>query len=367
MTCRHTRPAQPGGGAGLSRDRYFTRLTAEASRLAAGSTVAVAEAVMTGAARNGVAVVRPPGHHAEPEKMMGFCILNNVAVAARAAIDRMGARRVMVVDWDVHHGNGGQAAFLDSPEVLHCSVHRHDMVTVEEDGTPCDPYRFYPGTDDGGPHVVGVGAGAGFTANIGWESPGAGDAEYAEAFNRLVLPLGMAFQPDLILVAAGFDAVAGDPLGGGHVTPAGFAALTRALRPLADGRIVLVLEGGYETALIAQCMVECTSALLEPPPPPAPVPTPAPADPLALSAIAKSRAALAPFWPALARDDGFAAAAPATPPRAAPHDHAAFSPLSPDFAGAGSAAPHRFGVTELLTSLLSPITAPTRVVRGILS
>jgi acetoin utilization deacetylase AcuC-like enzyme len=203
----------------------------EAARLAAGGLVELCDAVRTGAAANGFALVRPPGHHAERARVMGFCFFNNVAVAA-AALRARGVERVCIVDWDLHHGNGTQHLFEDDPAVLYVSTHQ---------------YPFYPGT--GAATEVGRGAGEGRTVNLPFPA-GFGDAEFARAFDEIILPIARQFAPDFVLVSAGFDCDGRDPLGGLDVTPAGIGMMARACRRLADetaaGRIVAVLEGGYD-------------------------------------------------------------------------------------------------------------------------
>jgi len=218
----------------------------QAARLAAGSLLTVCEAVLAGEVRNGFALVRPPGHHAERDRAMGFCLFNNVALAA-AWLRQRGMRRVAIVDWDLHHGNGTQHLFEDDPSVLYVSTHQF----------PC-----YPGT--GGVDEVGRGAGAGRTLNLPFP-PGFGDAEYVRAFDEIVLPICRAFAPDFILVSAGFDCDRRDPLGALEVSPAGFARMARVLRTLAEeiagGRIAAVLEGGYALDAIVEGVDETLAAL----------------------------------------------------------------------------------------------------------
>jgi acetoin utilization deacetylase AcuC-like enzyme len=208
-----------------------------AARLAAGSVLAVCEAILAGEVRNGFALVRPPGHHAEHDRAMGFCLFNNVAVAA-AWLRARGIARVLIVDWDLHHGNGTQHLFETDADVLYVSTHQ---------------YPYYPGT--GAAEEVGRGAGAGRTLNLPFPA-GFGDAEYVHAFRELVTPVCRQFAPEFVLVSAGFDADHRDPLGGMTVTPAGFAAMARACTALAEecagGRIAAVLEGGYDLAGIVE-------------------------------------------------------------------------------------------------------------------
>jgi acetoin utilization deacetylase AcuC-like enzyme len=203
----------------------------EAARLAAGGLLALCEAVRAGEVDNGFALVRPPGHHAEHARAMGFCLFNNVAVAA-SALRASGVARVCIVDWDLHHGNGTQHLFEDDPNVLFVSTHQ---------------YPFYPGT--GAATEVGRGAGEGRTVNLPFPA-GFGDAEFARAFDEIVVPIARRFAPEFVLVSAGFDCDGRDPLGGLDVTPAGIAMMARACRQLAEetaaGRLVAVLEGGYD-------------------------------------------------------------------------------------------------------------------------
>jgi len=218
----------------------------EAARLAAGSLLTVCDAVLAGEVRNGFALVRPPGHHAEYDRAMGFCLFNNVALAA-AWLRARGLRRVAIVDWDLHHGNGTQHLFEDDPDVLYVSAHQF----------PC-----YPGT--GAVEEVGCGAGAGRTLNLPFP-PGFGDEEYVRAFDEVVLPVCRAFAPDFVLVSAGFDCDARDPLGQMRVSPAGFARMADACRALAEetagGRIAAVLEGGYDLSAIVEGVDEVLAAL----------------------------------------------------------------------------------------------------------
>ena len=235
-----------GRTAQLDGDTATSPGSVRASRLAAGATLGAVEAVMRGQARNAFALVRPPGHHAVPDHAMGFCVLNNVAIAAEAALQE-GAKRVLVLDWDVHHGNGTQDHFWKRGEVLYQSVHQ---------------YPFYPGSGD--VEEIGGEAGAGFTVNCPLP-PGQTDADYGALFHDVLLPVAEQFCPDLILVSAGFDAHAEDPLGGMRVTERGFAAMTTAVRDLATrvcgGRLVLALEGGYALGGLSRSVHACLEVL----------------------------------------------------------------------------------------------------------
>jgi acetoin utilization deacetylase AcuC-like enzyme len=215
---------------------------------AAGGVIDLALAVTRGDLQGGLAPVRPPGHHATREQAMGFCVFSNVALAARAAIEGGGMSRVAVVDFDVHHGNGTQDILEEDPNVLFISTHQ---------------YPHYPGT--GSLRETGRGAGAGATLNIPLPA-GVGDEGFHQIYERVVLPALRWFQPELILVSAGFDAHWRDPLAGLRLSLAGYAwiceqLVTRA-EELCAGRIVLVLEGGYDLEVLAQGMANAARALL---------------------------------------------------------------------------------------------------------
>ena len=227
----------------LDPDTYTSRRSADAARLAAGGLVDLTGEVLSGALSNGFALVRPPGHHAEADRAMGFCLYNNVAVAAHAA-RRAGTERVLIVDWDLHHGNGTQHTFEEEAAVLYFSTHQ---------------YPFYPGT--GAITEVGRGAGRGRTVNVAWPA-GMGDAECLAAFDRVLLPIARSFDPRLVLVSCGFDAAAGDLLGGMQLSADGYAAMTERLVKLAGGKVVLALEGGYNLDAIAAAAAAVTRVLL---------------------------------------------------------------------------------------------------------
>uniref|UniRef100_A0A182R9J4 Protein deacetylase HDAC6 n=1 Tax=Anopheles funestus TaxID=62324 RepID=A0A182R9J4_ANOFN len=229
---------------------YFHPSTNASARMAAGSVLEVVSEVLSGRVRSGVCIVRPPGHHAESDTPHGFCIFNNIAVAARQAVEHYGLRRVLIVDWDVHHGNGTQHIFENDPRVLYISVHRYDNGS------------FFPNSTDANYTVVGSGPGEGFNVNIPWNRKGMGDQEYVAAFHSIILPIAYEFDPELVLVSAGFDAAIGDPLGGCRVTPEAYGHFTHWLSALAGGRIVVCLEGGYNVNSISHAMAMCTKALL---------------------------------------------------------------------------------------------------------
>uniref|UniRef100_A0AAZ3RY69 Histone deacetylase n=1 Tax=Oncorhynchus tshawytscha TaxID=74940 RepID=A0AAZ3RY69_ONCTS len=244
----------PCGGVGVDSDTIWNEVhSSTAVRLAVGSVVELVFKVATGELKNGFAVVRPPGHHAEESTPMGFCYFNSVAIAARLLQQRLNVCKILIVDWDVHHGNGTQQAFYDDPNVLYLSLHRYD------DG------NFFPGS--GAPDEVGSGPGVGFNVNMaftGGLEPPMGDAEYLAAFRSVVMPIANEFSPDVVLVSSGFDAVQGHPppLGGYTLTSKCFGYLTRQLMTLAEGRVVLALEGGHDLMAICDASEACVSALL---------------------------------------------------------------------------------------------------------
>ncbi len=228
-------------------DTWVSAASHDTARLAAGGVLALADAVMAGEVDNGLACVRPPGHHAEAGRAMGFCLFNNVAVAARHLQRRHHVERVMIVDWDVHHGNGTQHLFDADPTVLYLSLHQ---------------FPFYPGT--GSLHEIGRGRGLGATVNLPLPA-GCGDAEYLGLFDAVVAPVCRRFAPQFVLVSAGFDAHLRDPLGGMRMTDDGYAAicrvLLRATTEVAGGRLVAVLEGGYDLAALASSVLRVVDEL----------------------------------------------------------------------------------------------------------
>ena len=222
----------------LDPDTFTSPESEEIARLAAGAVLVAIEEVLSGSGRRALVLVRPPGHHAEPDRAMGFCLYNNVAVGAAAA-RAAGLSRVAIVDYDVHHGNGTQAMFYADPSVLFVSSHQ---------------YPYYPGT--GPASDIGHGEGTGYTVNFPMEV-GATDADYDLVYREAVIPLLEQYRPELVLVSAGFDAHERDPLGGMRMTSDGYAQLTARLIAAADklcaGRIVFVTEGGYDTSALAEC------------------------------------------------------------------------------------------------------------------
>jgi acetoin utilization deacetylase AcuC-like enzyme len=215
----------------LDPDTQTSPKSYEAALMAAGGLFSLVDALLERKIDNGFALVRPPGHHAEADRAMGFCLFNNLALAAEYARRRHGLKKVLIVDWDLHHGNGTQHAFWDDDRVLYFSTHQ---------------YPYYPGT--GGLSEVGGRKAQGYTVNCPLSS-GYDDQDFAQIFERLLLPIGRQFKPELILVSAGFDIYFEDPLGAMMVSPKGFAIMTRLLLDLArevcQGRLLLGLEGGY--------------------------------------------------------------------------------------------------------------------------
>ncbi len=215
----------------LDADTSTSPLSFEAASSAAGGLIDMVRMVLDGELDNGFALVRPPGHHAEAVRAMGFCIFNNVAVAAAWARKNRGLSRILIVDWDIHHGNGTQHSFYDDPQVFYISLHQSPL---------------FPGT--GSVDEIGRGAGKGYNVNIPLAA-GRGDGDYLAVFRHLILPLARLYRPELILVSAGFDTYRMDPLGGMMVSLEGFAAMARLLKDAAEEicheRIVLTLEGGY--------------------------------------------------------------------------------------------------------------------------
>lgn len=238
--------ALSGKSAQLDPDTAMSPGSADAAVLAAGAACELTQQVLRGEVTNGFALVRPPGHHAESDRAMGFCLFNNVAVAAESALAN-GAQRVLVLDWDVHHGNGTQHTFAKRRDVLFCSSHQ---------------FPFYPGT--GAPQEIGHGAGEGFTVNVALNG-GMGDADYGAVFHDVFLPIAQKYRPDVVLVSAGFDAHRSDPLGGMNVTERGFAAMASAMKSLAEevcgGKLVLLLEGGYDLDGLSQSVHACVEVL----------------------------------------------------------------------------------------------------------
>ncbi|XP_051045560.1 polyamine deacetylase HDAC10 isoform X1 [Phodopus roborovskii] len=264
---------------------YFHPSTFHCARLAVGAALQLVDAVLTGAVHNGLALVRPPGHHSQKTAANGFCVFNNVAIAAKHAKKKYGLQRILIVDWDIHHGQGIQYVFDDDPSVLYFSWHRY------EHG------HFWPFLQESDACAIGQGQGQGFTVNLPWNQVGMGNADYLAAFLHVLLPLAFEFDPELVLVSAGFDSAIGDPEGQMQATPECFAHLTQLLQVLAGGRICAVLEGGYHLESLGQSVCMMVQTLLGDPTPPLlglMVPCQS-----ALESIQSVQTAQAPHWTSL--------------------------------------------------------------------
>ena len=240
-----------GGGLLDHGDTYATGDSYELARLAVGASCGMVDAILKGRAQNGIALVRPPGHHAEANRVSGFCLFNNVAAAARHAQAEHGVNRIMILDYDVHHGNGTQDIFYDDDSVLFISTHLFM------------PRFFYPGS--GSMQETGIGKGMGYTLNVPL-LPDFGDEGYCQIFTELIEPRVAEFKPELILISAGFDAHWRDPLAMAGLTLTGYARISRALVEMANkwcnGRILFVLEGGYELEALTYGILNVIYALL---------------------------------------------------------------------------------------------------------
>ncbi|XP_062928687.1 polyamine deacetylase HDAC10 isoform X1 [Mobula hypostoma] len=235
---------------------YFHPNSNHCAKLSLGATLQLVDAVMSERIRNGMALVRPPGHHSQKSDACGFCIFNNVAIAAEYAKQRYGTKRILIVDWDVHHGQGTQNTFEEDPSVLYFSWHRYEH------------QQFWPNLKDSDYSAIGKGSGTGFTINMPWNKVGMGNADYLAAFFSILLPMAYEFNPELILVSAGFDSAIGDPEGEMCATPECFAHLTQLLMPLANGKLCFVLEGGYNLRSLSESLCMTVRALLGNPAPP---------------------------------------------------------------------------------------------------
>ena len=243
---------QSGSGEGthsLDPDTPVSSDSFQASRYAVEGVLTAADRILSGQIDHAFCAIRPPGHHAESNRAMGFCLFNNIAVCARFLQRRHGLKRIAIVDWDVHHGNGTQQIFYEDPTVFYFSAHQSPL---------------YPGT--GGEHEVGMGAGEGATLNCPLPS-GRGDDQYVAVFEKQLVPALKSFDPEFILISAGFDAHRNDPLAGMQVTEAGFGEMTRIMKRCADqwchGRLLSCLEGGYHLAGLARSVEEHLIALKE--------------------------------------------------------------------------------------------------------
>uniref|UniRef100_A0A8C7YDM4 Histone deacetylase 10 n=1 Tax=Oryzias sinensis TaxID=183150 RepID=A0A8C7YDM4_9TELE len=237
-------------------DVYFHPNIYHCAKLAVGSALQLVDSVLMGKVKNGMALVRPPGHHSMRSAANGFCVFNNVAIAAQYAKQKYGVKRILIVDWDIHHGQGVQYCFEDDPSVLYFSWHRYEH------------QKFWPNLKDSDYDIVGKGEGAGFNINVPWNKVGMENSDYLSVFCHLLLPIAYEFCPDLVLVCAGFDSAIGDPEGEMCATPDIFAHLTYLLMNLAEGKLCAVLEGGYNLTSLAQSVCQTVQTLLGDPLPP---------------------------------------------------------------------------------------------------
>jgi len=259
------------GGGAIDADTFVGEASYRAALHAAGGACAMTAALLAGEARAGFCAVRPSGHHAESDRAMGFCLLNNVAVAAAVALAQLGVRRVLVLDWDVHHGNGSAEIFAARDDVLFVSIHQSPL---------------YPGT---GPlHDVGVDAGEGYTINLP-VPPGSDEALWMALLDRVVVPAAADFEPELVLVSAGFDAHALDPLADARLQTGSFARIAARVRDAAralGAPLGVVMEGGYNREVLAECVCATLPVLAGAAPEPAPAEAePALDHPLVLEAV----------------------------------------------------------------------------------
>lgn len=235
---------------------YFNHDSFLGAKLSCGGAIEACKAVVEGKVKNALAVVRPPGHHAEPDTPGGFCLFSNVAVAAKNILKNYpeSVKRIVILDWDVHHGNGTQKAFYDDPRVLYISLHRYEQG------------KYYPGTIAGAANQCGEGAGEGTNVNIPWPVGGMGDGDYIYSFTKVVLPICYEFDPDLVIISSGFDAADGDMIGQCHVSPGAYGHMTHMLKSLAKGNLCVVLEGGYNLDSIAVSALAVAKVLVGEPP-----------------------------------------------------------------------------------------------------
>ncbi len=244
----HIQDAAQRGGGWLDTDTVISPNSYQAAIYAAGGVISATEAVMDGEIGCAFALVRPPGHHATSQRAMGFCLFNNVAIATKYALVKYKLERILIIDFDVHHGNGTQATFYDNPQVLYISTHL---------------YPFYPGT--GGIDETGAGKAKGTTVNIPLPA-GCGDAEYLQVFDQIITPAAKRFNPQLILVSAGYDPHWADELALMQVSVVGFAQMVKIIKRLADelcsGRLVFTLEGGYNLTALAASIKATFDVLL---------------------------------------------------------------------------------------------------------
>ncbi|NWU96760.1 HDA10 deacetylase, partial [Upupa epops] len=268
---------------------FFHPNTYRCARLAVGATLQLVDAVMSGKACNGMALVRPPGHHSQRNAANGFCLFNNVAIAAEHAKRKHGLQRILIVDWDVHHGQGTQYIFEEDPSVLYFSWHRYEH------------QQFWPSLKESDYDAVGLGKGKGFNVNLPWNKIGMGNSDYLAAFFHVLLPMAFEFDPELVLVSSGYDSGIGDPEGQMNATPEVFSHLTHFLMQLANGKLCVILEGGYHLKSLSESVCMTVKTLLGDPVPQitgemAPCLS-------AVESIQNVRAAHKPYWRWLMHED----------------------------------------------------------------
>ncbi|XP_039426896.1 polyamine deacetylase HDAC10 isoform X3 [Corvus cornix cornix] len=234
---------------------FFHPSTYHCARLAVGATLQLVDAVMSGKVRNGMALVRPPGHHSQRNAANGFCLFNNVAIAAEYAKLKYGLQRILIVDWDVHHGQGIQYIFEEDPSVLYFSWHRYEH------------QEFWPSLKESDYDAVGLGKGKGFNINLPWNKVGMRNSDYLAAFFHVLLPMAFEFDPELVIVSSGYDSGIGDPEGQMNATPEVFAHLTHFLMQLANGKLCVILEGGYHLKSLGESVCMTVKTLLGDPVP----------------------------------------------------------------------------------------------------
>ncbi|NXH84058.1 HDA10 deacetylase, partial [Edolisoma coerulescens] len=270
---------------------FFHPSTYRCARLAVGATLQLVDAVMSGKVRNGMALVRPPGHHSQRNAANGFCLFNNVAIAAEYAKLKYGLQRILIVDWDVHHGQGTQYIFEEDPSVLYFSWHRYEH------------QEFWPSLKESNYDAVGLGKGKGFNINLPWNKVGMGNSDYLAVFFHVLLPMAFEFDPELVIVSSGYDSGIGDPEGQMNATPEVFAHLTHFLMQLANGKLCVILEGGYHLKSLGESVCMTVKTLLGDPVPQitgemAPCLS-------AVESIQNVRAAHKPYWKWLAYEGSF--------------------------------------------------------------
>ncbi|NXC60042.1 HDA10 deacetylase, partial [Aleadryas rufinucha] len=270
---------------------FFHPSTYRCARLAVGAALQLVDTVMSGKVCNGMALVRPPGHHSQRNAANGFCLFNNVAIAAEYAKLKYGLQRILIVDWDVHHGQGTQYIFEEDPSVLYFSWHRYEH------------QEFWPSLKESDYDAVGLGKGKGFNINLPWNKVGMGNSDYLAVFFHVLLPMAFEFDPELVIVSSGYDSGIGDPEGQMNATPEVFAHLTHFLMQLANGKLCVILEGGYHLKSLGESVCMTVKTLLGDPVPQitgemAPCLS-------AVESIQNVRAAHKPYWKWLAYEGSF--------------------------------------------------------------